>query len=186
MATGRLPFQGSTDLLTFELVQAGKVVWPGNLPANTKDLIEKLLVKNPTERLGCNSFEELKAHAFFGGVNWATLSSTSPPVFKIADYELVWTTESQKREKLAIDEAQLRFKDQLRKKEKVVHAGHVHKLFRDESKKRLRIMVLTSKRRILYFNDKHELKGELLVPDSKDVTVEVGEGVFHLHLVRTA
>jgi hypothetical protein len=40
---------------------------------NAIDLIKKLLVKEPFNRLGANSFEDLKNHAFFEGIDFKTL-----------------------------------------------------------------------------------------------------------------
>ena len=35
-----------------------------------KDLLQKLLNKNPHERLGSKSSEEIKSHGWFYGTNW--------------------------------------------------------------------------------------------------------------------
>ena len=43
----------------------------------TCDLLSKLLVKEPSKRLGANSIHELKAHPFFASVNFDTIYSTS-------------------------------------------------------------------------------------------------------------
>lgn len=182
MSTGRLPFQGSTDLLTFELIQACKVEWPTNLPDDTKDLIEKLLQKDPTQRLGAKSFEDLKSHPFFKGVEWETLSNSTPPLFRAADYSLTW--QESPLQNISVDDAQRRFKGHLSKRERVIHVGRVHKLFNDGTKKRSRIMVLTSDRRVLYFNEKNELKGHLIIPDGKDITIDTVDGGFVLRLLR--
>jgi serine/threonine protein kinase len=44
-----------------------------NLSENAIDLIQKLLVREPSERLGAKSFDDLKAHPFFEGINFNTL-----------------------------------------------------------------------------------------------------------------
>ena len=38
---------------------------------NCRDVIDKLIVLNPDDRLGMNSMESLKAHPFFEGINWS-------------------------------------------------------------------------------------------------------------------
>jgi hypothetical protein len=51
------------------------------MSAPAKDIINKLLIIEPENRLGAgddnegfsNDFEALKAHPFFNGVNWDTL-----------------------------------------------------------------------------------------------------------------
>jgi len=40
------------------------------MSSTSVDLIKKLLVTNPAERLGANDLENLKAHSFFMYVNW--------------------------------------------------------------------------------------------------------------------
>lgn len=46
----------------------------------SQDLITQLLVKNPQKRLGAQrGAEEIKAHPFFKGINWALLRQEKPP-----------------------------------------------------------------------------------------------------------
>lgn len=41
------------------------------MSANAKDLIKKLLCRDPRKRLGANKdSEEIKEHPFFEGINW--------------------------------------------------------------------------------------------------------------------
>ena len=54
-----------------------------NLNSNAKDLIQKLLIIDPKQRLGSgpNGSEDIKKHPFFNGVNWkdAWLKKLKPP-----------------------------------------------------------------------------------------------------------
>ena len=45
-----------------------------------KDLISKLLTKDPNQRLGCKSINEVKSHPFFDGIDFETLYRSSPPL----------------------------------------------------------------------------------------------------------
>ena len=38
-----------------------------------QDLITKLLIQDPTKRLGAKGVEEIKSHPFFDGLNWENL-----------------------------------------------------------------------------------------------------------------
>ena len=67
--TNQLPFSGKTEDLTFEKIKKGEYQIPQKLPDQVKDLIEKLLVLNPLERLGSANIQELLDHPYFDGVN---------------------------------------------------------------------------------------------------------------------
>ncbi|XP_028760961.1 serine/threonine-protein kinase WAG1-like [Neltuma alba] len=48
--------------------------------AEARDLIEKLLVKEPRRRLGCGrGATDIKRHAFFGGIKWPLIRTYRPP-----------------------------------------------------------------------------------------------------------
>lgn len=48
--------------------------------AEARDLIEKLLVKDPRKRLGCaRGATDIKRHPFFNGVKWSLIRNYSPP-----------------------------------------------------------------------------------------------------------
>lgn len=44
------------------------------------DLIKKLLVLDPAQRLGANGADEIKRHPFFKGINWETLRTQQAPI----------------------------------------------------------------------------------------------------------
>ena len=46
---------------------------------DVRDLITKLLERNPHKRLGAASIEEIKSHPWFRGVDWDNLQSAQPP-----------------------------------------------------------------------------------------------------------
>ena len=51
-----------------------------------QDIIAKLLTRDPAKRLGARAgAEEVKAHPFFCGINWALLRNTQPPFVPRAD-----------------------------------------------------------------------------------------------------
>jgi len=58
------------------------IQWPGGddeLSADAVDLISKLLAIEPTDRLGAKGADEVKAHPWFAGVDWANLRNTTSP-----------------------------------------------------------------------------------------------------------
>ena len=48
--------------------------YPNQMPQNLRSLIEGLLKKDPTQRLGYNDAEEVKNHPWFRDVNWKALA----------------------------------------------------------------------------------------------------------------
>ncbi|XP_030854268.1 ribosomal protein S6 kinase alpha-5 [Strongylocentrotus purpuratus] len=54
---------------------------PNTFSKEVKDFINKLLVKDPTKRLGCNGVKDIKSHSFFKGLNWDDVAAkrVSPP-----------------------------------------------------------------------------------------------------------
>lgn len=79
---GRTPFRGYTDEETLENIAENAVKFPKVpvISSVTKDLIRRLLEKNPKERLGSETgATAVKKHPFFNGVNWALLRCNTPP-----------------------------------------------------------------------------------------------------------
>ncbi|GAA5869524.1 hypothetical protein JCM1840_004447 [Sporobolomyces johnsonii] len=70
LLAGRPPFQARTEYLMFQKIINIEYEFPLGFPADAKDLVEKLLVVDPTQRLGGdpktgNGIEAIKAHPFF-------------------------------------------------------------------------------------------------------------------------
>lgn len=83
------PFNAESPHCIFENILNGHIEWPedeGEITAEARDLITKLLHNDPQERLGGRGASEVKAHPFFAGLEWETLLNT-PALFipKVAD-----------------------------------------------------------------------------------------------------
>jgi protein-serine/threonine kinase len=80
---GRTPFVGDTNEATLRNIVRRPLEFP---PAHhgdsaARDLIARLLDKDPRTRLGSRrGAADVKAHAFFKGLNFALLRSSAPPV----------------------------------------------------------------------------------------------------------
>ena len=81
MLVGRLPFAIKRGMKLSMRIYEKKVDFPKSINRDARDLIEKLLVVNPKQRLGYNGSEEIKNHPFFQGVNWdlAVKKNIKPP-----------------------------------------------------------------------------------------------------------
>jgi len=77
----------------FQAIREREVLWNSKVKLSDegKDLILKLLAKDPEERLGTNDAEEIKAHKWFNDINWANLvQKKCVPPFKpkvASDYD---------------------------------------------------------------------------------------------------
>ena len=90
---GITPFKGKTDDETLENIKKVNYSWnivkkhetiDINIPKEAKDLIQKILIKDPTQRIGYNSkdYAEIKSHPFFKGINFDNLSEEPIPLNK--------------------------------------------------------------------------------------------------------
>ena len=55
---------------------------PETVPEQARDLISKLLVRDPTKRLGACDVKDLKEHKFFEGLDFETFLDTAAPLKK--------------------------------------------------------------------------------------------------------
>lgn len=80
MVAGRPPFQAKTEYLMFQKIIKLEYEFPEGFPAAAKDLVERLLVLDPTERLGSgeDGIEAIGNHRFF----------TEDPRI---DFDAIWT-----------------------------------------------------------------------------------------------
>lgn len=80
LLAGRTPFKAMNEYHTFNAILANQYTFPPNFPDTARDLIERILRTNPSERLGVIDWEistgyrAIKQHPFFSGINFETLS----------------------------------------------------------------------------------------------------------------
>ena len=80
MFAGTPPFRDKTEYLIFKKINDMDYTFNENFPEEAKDLINKLLQKNPTDRLGsdCSDYKIIKNHPFFRGIDWDNLNREVP------------------------------------------------------------------------------------------------------------
>jgi serine/threonine protein kinase len=54
----------------YENILSGPIQFPRQMSNEARDLISKLMIRNPMTRLGFNGAQEIKDHIFFKDVNW--------------------------------------------------------------------------------------------------------------------
>lgn len=79
LMTGHRPFRSARSVVCDTLKFKGKRAQ--NLSDITKDLLCRLLNKDPSNRLGCGEggWDEIKRHPFFEGIEWTEISNMKPP-----------------------------------------------------------------------------------------------------------
>jgi serine/threonine protein kinase len=81
--TGYTPFKATTEQETLENIKNVNYTFDNTeIPDDAKDLISKILVKDPTKRIGYNSndYSEIKNHPFFNGIKFEELEFEDPPI----------------------------------------------------------------------------------------------------------
>ncbi|KAI0958424.1 hypothetical protein AcV7_004251 [Taiwanofungus camphoratus] len=85
MIAGRFAFQGLSDYLTWQKIKRIEYSFPEGFDDQAKDLVQRLLVRDPLQRLGAGpsgsgcDMQALRAHLFFASINWSTLWSDPVP-----------------------------------------------------------------------------------------------------------
>lgn len=81
--TKQNPFYESDPMDSYTRIIKAQYKFPKNFPPFAKDLIKKLLVKDPKKRLGArkDGVNKLKSHSFFSQTNWEELENkkVTPP-----------------------------------------------------------------------------------------------------------
>ena len=97
MFYGKTPFKERTNYLIFRKIDQLKIDFTSNqinIPDEAKDLINKILVKDPLKRLGAGEpgseydINHLKSHLFFNGIDWNNLENMTPPYSEKFDFLL--------------------------------------------------------------------------------------------------
>lgn len=83
MVSGLPPFRAGSEYLIFQKIINLEYEFPEGFDSDAKDLVEKLLVLDPAERLGAadlgDHYSSIRKHRLFAGVDWDTLRDSRPP-----------------------------------------------------------------------------------------------------------
>ncbi|RKP19617.1 kinase-like protein [Rozella allomycis CSF55] len=83
MILGMAPFHGDSEDDIFDSILHEEVLYPINMDKNSVSIIQRLLTKEPKNRLGYSKkdAEELKSHPFFNDIDWKALyqKKVTPP-----------------------------------------------------------------------------------------------------------
>ncbi|OMJ16696.1 3-phosphoinositide-dependent protein kinase 1 [Smittium culicis] len=84
LLSGRPPFKGANEYQTFQKILHNEYEFPPHFSNSAKNLIEKILVLEPKNRLGSGhaGISEIKQHDFFEGIDWNALQHQPPPTMQ--------------------------------------------------------------------------------------------------------
>ncbi|XP_057952775.1 probable serine/threonine protein kinase IRE [Malania oleifera] len=77
LLVGIPPFNAEHPLQIFDNIMNRDIPWPRipeEMSYEAYDLIDKLLIENPVQRLGATGAREVKRHPFFKDINWDTVA----------------------------------------------------------------------------------------------------------------
>jgi len=69
-STSSTPFQGKSQIEIFDAVRKGVYEVPDQATEEIADLISKLLVRRPKDRIGSKSIDEVKNHRVFANIDF--------------------------------------------------------------------------------------------------------------------
>jgi len=70
MITGNHLFTGNHEYDIFQKVMQLRYTFPDEFPLVARDIVSKLVVTEPSCRLGANDYSELKSNEFFTTIDW--------------------------------------------------------------------------------------------------------------------
>ncbi|OBZ70089.1 Serine/threonine-protein kinase cek1 [Grifola frondosa] len=73
------PFHDETPEKVFENILSGHIDWHEDYiecSPEARDFMQRLMTLDPTQRLGANGADEVKAHPFFAGIDWDKVTTT--------------------------------------------------------------------------------------------------------------
>jgi serine/threonine protein kinase len=81
MLLGGAPFDGRNKKEIFNRILTMKIRLPTYLSLDAKDLLSKLLNRNPLKRMKVDEdFKKFQQHRFFRKIDWKNLQNTTPPI----------------------------------------------------------------------------------------------------------
>lgn len=82
MVAGLPPFRSSSEYLIFKKIKNLDYEYPDGFCQCAKDLVQKLLVVDPSKRLGAHdgeTYASIRSHPFFDGIEFESLYKQTPP-----------------------------------------------------------------------------------------------------------
>ena len=77
---GETPFKGRSILETYQNIKNNDLTFvKDNIDPVARDLVTRLLIKEPRLRIGAHDIRELKSHEYFKDIDWENLRNSPVP-----------------------------------------------------------------------------------------------------------
>lgn len=186
MFFGKTPFKERTNYLIFRKIEQMKIDFGDGekikISEEAKDLITKILVKEPTKRLGAGEpgseydISHLKSHPFFKGINWKDLHNLTPPNSENFDFLL---NQKNKSKNKVEENNNTKEENKNGEKEIILKEGELEKkspYWHYNTRK----VILYSTPKIVYIDpSNNKVKGEIYLDKSSKV-IHVSTNVFEI------
>lgn len=170
MVAGKPPFEGESEYLVFQKILGLDYAFPENTNEAAKDIITRLLQKDPSSRIGKESYAELKQHPFFQGLDWDAVAMQVPPALERPEVDAAIAMSRMRASSVVEASEQAKWAPFLLQNEKIMELGNIIKRRKMTAKKRT--LILTDLPRIFYVDGTSmEQKGE--IPWSPDLWVQM-------------
>jgi len=75
------PFRGEDEDEIYDAILSDEPLYPINMPHDSVSILQKLLTREPTDRLGSGptDAQEIMSHAFFRNINWEEIYAKKLP-----------------------------------------------------------------------------------------------------------
>jgi len=83
------PFHAASEYLIFLRIMDMDLQFPPGIDPLAKDMIQKIVVKDPDMRLGCNDVNAWRRHPYLAEVNHDSIHTRPPPLVSLADACLI-------------------------------------------------------------------------------------------------
>ena len=173
LLTAAHPFKADSEYLIFQKILKREFEYPPEFPYVARDLVDKLIQLDATQRLGVGSdgYKQLKAHPFFEGIDFSNLKNQTPPsIVPFANLDSLEIEDKQDEfdelNPFIVEKLNEKYSLFLLKNESVVYTRKVVKRRKLTAKKRQ--LILTDFPRLMYIDfDARVCKG--FIPLSKSV-----------------
>ena len=189
MFFGKTPFKEKTNYLIFRKIEQLKIDFGDNengvIPEEAIDLINKILVKDPSKRLGAgppgseNDISHLKSHPFFKGIYWDNLHNIPVPNSKNFDSLLSQKKEMNEKKTMEENNNKTSQNNKSEEKEIILKEGELEKkspYWHYNTRK----VILYSTPKIVYIDpSNNKVKGEIYLDKSSKV-IHISTNVFEI------